>query len=106
MRFAVLSLPAFAALAWAIVVQPVKRDWTTMFMILDGPLGASGQTFEMTVDNGKTWTGDARNMPLGSQATVGFRVNGSESTAFIAKVRFFSTIARSWSDLASLEQPY
>jgi hypothetical protein len=38
------------------------------------------------VNNGKTWTGNARNMPLGGKATVGFRASSSPETAFIAKV--------------------
>jgi hypothetical protein len=86
MRLAILDSPACEASAWAIAVQPARRDWT-VFMVLDGPVGRSGQTFETTVDNGQTWTGGARNMPLDREATAGFRANGPESTAFIVKVQ-------------------
>jgi hypothetical protein len=86
MRSASFSILAIAALASVVSGTPAKRDWTTLSTILDGPIGAANQTFQMTVDNGKTWTGNARNMPLGGKATVGFRASNSPETAFIAKV--------------------
>jgi hypothetical protein len=77
MRSASFSVLAIAAFASVVSGTPAKRDWTTLSTILDGPIGASNQT---------TWTGNARNMPLGGKATVGFRASNSPETAFIAKV--------------------
>ncbi|KAJ7724325.1 hypothetical protein DFH07DRAFT_855037 [Mycena maculata] len=83
MRCALLTL-AFAGSAWAAPRLP-KRDWTGSDITLNGPTGNSGQTFEQTVDNGKSWSDDARNMPLGAPSSVGFRLTGQSQTAVIVQ---------------------
>jgi hypothetical protein len=75
------ALSALALASTALAWGGVNMETTN-----SGPTGAAGQTFEMTIDDGATWQDDARNMPLGADSTVGFRLTGDNSTSVVHKV--------------------
>jgi hypothetical protein len=61
--------------------------------VFNAPAGSAGQQFEMSVDNGVSWQADARAMPFGLRATVGYREAHNTDSAFIAKVSYNSQLS-------------
>jgi hypothetical protein len=76
-----LSLFAIAACVSA-RVQPRLLDR----IVINGPTGSAGQTFETSLDNGVSWKAGADSMPLDAQSVVGFRKANEQASAVIVKV--------------------